>query len=222
MWPPWPPAPQLLRWYGFSAEFRNHMVYPLTALFFGTGNQTPNVASAVVARVFLDPKLRLFDYSPDRLLSSVPVRLGWGEAGRAVEEKQGGNWRRSVGERAVARAESRRRRGRKLGARCVTWAVRLGGGVHAQDMYAFPLLQDIFTTVAARAGYQLHCSRAVRRVQRSVRGDAGPVLATDDKGVTVRIQGGREGGGTHTAAAPLQHQGRAGLTAKQARGSPGG
>ncbi len=45
------------------------------ALFFGTGNQTPNVASAIIARVFLDPKLRLFDYCPERLLRSEPVRV---------------------------------------------------------------------------------------------------------------------------------------------------
>jgi hypothetical protein len=42
------------------------------ALFFGTGNQTPNVSAAVISRVFLDPDLRLFDYCPQRLLNSVP------------------------------------------------------------------------------------------------------------------------------------------------------
>lgn len=52
------------------------MVLPLVALFFGTGNQTPSVAAAVIARVFLDPDLRLFDYCPKRLLNSVPVRGG--------------------------------------------------------------------------------------------------------------------------------------------------
>lgn len=36
---PAPAHPQLLRCCGFSAEFRNEMVFPLTALFFGTGNQ---------------------------------------------------------------------------------------------------------------------------------------------------------------------------------------
>ena len=33
------PIHRLLRWGGFSAEFQNEMVFPLTALFFGTGNQ---------------------------------------------------------------------------------------------------------------------------------------------------------------------------------------
>jgi hypothetical protein len=32
-------ALQVLRWCGFSDDFRNEMVFPLTALFFGTGNQ---------------------------------------------------------------------------------------------------------------------------------------------------------------------------------------
>lgn len=57
----------------FSEDFRTQMVLPLVALFFGTGNQTPSVSAAVIARVFLDPDLRLFDYCPKRLLNSVPV-----------------------------------------------------------------------------------------------------------------------------------------------------
>ena len=48
------------------------MVLPLVALFFGTGNRTPFVSSAVVARVFLDPDLRLFDYDPDCMISEQP------------------------------------------------------------------------------------------------------------------------------------------------------
>lgn len=64
----------MLALWGFSADFRNHMVFPLTALFFGTGNQTPNVAAAIVARVFLDPQLRLFDYSPTHLLNRRGAR----------------------------------------------------------------------------------------------------------------------------------------------------
>lgn len=82
------PIRTVLRWWGFSEDFRNHMIFPLVALFFGTGNQTPHVAAAVIARVFLDPDLRLFDYCPRRLLNSVP------------------------------------------------------------EMFAFPLLQDVFTTIA--------------------------------------------------------------------------
>lgn len=66
------PIDSVLHWWGFSDDFRTRMVFPLTALFFGTGNQTPRVSAAVVARVFLDPQLRLFEYSPDRLLDAIP------------------------------------------------------------------------------------------------------------------------------------------------------
>ena len=56
----------------FSKDFRDHMLYPLTALFFGTGNQTRRVSAAIIARVFNDEKLRLFDFDPNRLLSQSP------------------------------------------------------------------------------------------------------------------------------------------------------
>ncbi|KAG2501770.1 hypothetical protein HYH03_000270 [Edaphochlamys debaryana] len=66
------PIDTLLRLLRFTDDFRYRMVFPLVALFFGTGNQTPRVSAAVIARVFLDPQLRLFDYCPQRLLNSVP------------------------------------------------------------------------------------------------------------------------------------------------------
>ncbi|XP_045163298.2 uncharacterized protein LOC123527723 [Mercenaria mercenaria] len=66
------PISKVLKWFGYSEEFMNLMVFPLTALFFGTGNQTPNVSSAIMARVFLDDDLCLFDYDTERLLSQTP------------------------------------------------------------------------------------------------------------------------------------------------------
>ena len=66
------PVASLLRRNGFSAEFADAMVYPLTALFFGTGSQTSRVSSVLVARVFNDPALRLFEYDSARLLSTAP------------------------------------------------------------------------------------------------------------------------------------------------------
>lgn len=56
----------------FSKEFGDRMIYPLVALFFGTGNQTPHVSALIISKVFLDSKLRLFDYCPKRLLSTTP------------------------------------------------------------------------------------------------------------------------------------------------------
>ncbi len=66
------PIRALLRLCCFSAAFTDHVLFPLIALFFGTGGQTPHVSAAVVARVFHDPQLRLFDYDPQRLLSQSP------------------------------------------------------------------------------------------------------------------------------------------------------
>jgi predicted NAD/FAD-binding protein len=66
------PIRRVLRLWRFPDEFGERLVYPLTALFFGTGNRTPHVSAAIVARVFLDPQLRLFDYDPQRLLSQSP------------------------------------------------------------------------------------------------------------------------------------------------------
>lgn len=60
---------RLLKLFRFSQGFGDHMVYPLVALFFGTGNKTPQVSSAIIARVFLDPDLCLFPYDPQRLLA---------------------------------------------------------------------------------------------------------------------------------------------------------
>ena len=75
------PIDRLLRWLKFSDDFCNHMVFPLTALFFGTGNQTPHVSAAVIARVFLDPDLRLFDYDPQSLLSQTPQMFAFPKLG---------------------------------------------------------------------------------------------------------------------------------------------
>ena len=66
------PIHKVLKIFNFSDDFVNLMVLPLVALFFGTGNQTPFVSAAMVARVFLDPDLRIFDYDPELLLSQQP------------------------------------------------------------------------------------------------------------------------------------------------------
>eukprot|EP00398_MALV-I-01_sp_L67-1_P000656 gene656-481_t len=62
----------VMKWFGYSDEFSNDIIFPLTALFFGTGNQTANVSCAIFARVFNDPKLRLYDYDPVCFLGQAP------------------------------------------------------------------------------------------------------------------------------------------------------
>ena len=42
------PVHSMLRIFRFSSGFGERMVYPLVALFFGTGNQTPYIASAIL------------------------------------------------------------------------------------------------------------------------------------------------------------------------------
>ncbi|KAM6490729.1 hypothetical protein JOM56_014072 [Amanita muscaria] len=56
----------------FHSNFGDTIVYPLVALFFGTGNQTPFISSAILERVFMDPNMRLFEYSSDTFLASIP------------------------------------------------------------------------------------------------------------------------------------------------------
>jgi len=57
---------------GFSKDFGNDIVFPMTALFFGTGNQTANVSSAIFGEVFNNSKLKLYDYDHDRFVGVAP------------------------------------------------------------------------------------------------------------------------------------------------------
>lgn len=99
----------VLRWFNFSKSFRDHLVFPLTALFFGTGNQTPEVSAVVVARVFLDPDIRLFDYDPEYLLHQTPDFLAFDKLSDVyarLAEKCNADVRLN---QAVVRVERRRR-----------------------------------------------------------------------------------------------------------------
>ncbi|TKY87974.1 hypothetical protein EX895_003070 [Sporisorium graminicola] len=76
------PVHRMLKMFGFSDEFGERMVYPLVALFFGTGNDTKHISSAILERVFLDPSMRLFEFSEDSLLASVPTMMAFPELAR--------------------------------------------------------------------------------------------------------------------------------------------
>ncbi|KPM36090.1 hypothetical protein AK830_g10479 [Neonectria ditissima] len=65
----------MLRVFFFNKEFGDKMVYPLIALFLGTGNQTANVPSAIVERLFSDPNMKLWNYDPDTLLPNLPTMV---------------------------------------------------------------------------------------------------------------------------------------------------
>jgi hypothetical protein len=59
----------------FSKDFGDKMVFPLIALFLGTGNQTANVSCAILERLFDDPNMKLWDYDPETLLPNLPTMV---------------------------------------------------------------------------------------------------------------------------------------------------
>ena len=69
------PIRLMLRMFFFSKDFGDKMVYPLIALFLGTGNQTANVACAILERLFDDPNMKLWDYDPNTLLPNLPTMV---------------------------------------------------------------------------------------------------------------------------------------------------
>ncbi|KAF7558630.1 hypothetical protein G7046_g5517 [Stylonectria norvegica] len=69
------PISIMLRVFLFNKEFGDKMVYPLIALFLGTGNQTANVPSAIVERLFDDPNMKLWDYDEQTLLPNLPTMV---------------------------------------------------------------------------------------------------------------------------------------------------
>ena len=69
------PVRIMLKMFFFNKDFGDKMVYPLIALFLGTGNQTANVACAILERLFDDPNMKLWDYDPDTLLPNLPTMV---------------------------------------------------------------------------------------------------------------------------------------------------
>lgn len=69
------PIKVMLKMFLFSKDFGDKMVYPLIALFLGTGNQTANVACAILERLFDDPNMKLWDYDGDTLLPNLPTMV---------------------------------------------------------------------------------------------------------------------------------------------------
>ncbi|KAL8907860.1 MAG: hypothetical protein Q9171_005685, partial [Xanthocarpia ochracea] len=69
------PIKVMLRMFFFNKEFGEKMVFPLIALFLGTGNQTPNVCCAILERLFDDPNMKLWDYDPETLLPNLPLMV---------------------------------------------------------------------------------------------------------------------------------------------------
>lgn len=97
------PVDRMLKMFGFSPDFGERMVFPLVALFFGTGNETKHISSAILERVFLDPSMRLFEFSEESLLASVPTMMAFPELARVY-----GAWRQKVEENHNVKVETSR------------------------------------------------------------------------------------------------------------------
>lgn len=83
----------MLRIFFFNKDFGDKMVFPLIALFLGTGmnespypsivlhgltllgNQTANVSCAILERLFDDPNMKLWDYDSETLLPNLPSMI---------------------------------------------------------------------------------------------------------------------------------------------------
>lgn len=81
----------MLRLFRFSSDFGDKMVYPLMALFLGTGNQTANVSCAILERLFNDPNMKLWDYDSQSLLPNLPTMVTFPKLGEFYED-----WRKDL------------------------------------------------------------------------------------------------------------------------------
>lgn len=90
------PIRVMLRLLFFSRDFGDKMVYPLIALFLGTGNQTANVPSAIVERLFDDPNMKLWDYDSDTLLPNLPTMVTFDKLHAFYED-----WRKDLVSKGV-------------------------------------------------------------------------------------------------------------------------
>lgn len=90
------PISIMLRVFFFSKDFGDKMVYPLIALFLGTGNQTAHVPSAIVERLFDDPNMRLWNYDPETLLPNLPTMVTFDHLHEFYRK-----WRRGLESRGV-------------------------------------------------------------------------------------------------------------------------
>ncbi|CAD6439841.1 50f5661f-7f20-4b5a-9adb-400bbf247e8f [Sclerotinia trifoliorum] len=86
----------MLKMFFFSKDFGDKMVYPLIALFLGTGNQTANVSCAILERLFDDKNMKLWDYDPDTLLPNLPQMLTFPNLHNFYED-----WRKDLESKGV-------------------------------------------------------------------------------------------------------------------------
>ncbi|KAL0491674.1 L-aspartate oxidase [Acrasis kona] len=71
----------VMKMFRFSDEFANLMVYPLVALFFGTGNQSERVSAAIVTQIWLNPEARMFNYDKERMVAEAADMIAFPKLG---------------------------------------------------------------------------------------------------------------------------------------------
>ncbi|KAG9239402.1 flavin-containing amine oxidasedehydrogenase-like protein [Amylocarpus encephaloides] len=86
----------MLRMFFFSKDFGDKMVFPLIALFLGTGNQTANVSCAILERLFDDPNMKLWDYDSETLLPNLPTMVTFPNLHNFYED-----WRKDLESKGV-------------------------------------------------------------------------------------------------------------------------
>jgi predicted NAD/FAD-binding protein len=72
----------------FSDEFASLMVYPLIALFFGTGNQSDRVSTTLVTQIFENSEARMFDYDKELMVSEPADMIAFPKLGEFYKRLQ--------------------------------------------------------------------------------------------------------------------------------------
>lgn len=90
------PVKIMLKLFWFSTDFGDKMVFPLIALFLGTGNQTANVSCAILERLFDDPNMKLWDYDSETLLPNLPTMVTFPNLHQFYED-----WRKDLESKGV-------------------------------------------------------------------------------------------------------------------------
>jgi hypothetical protein len=90
------PVKTMLKIFFFSKDFGDKMVFPLIALFLGTGSQTANVSCAILERLFDDSNMKLWDYDSDTLLPDLPTMVTFPNLHNFYKD-----WRKNLESRGV-------------------------------------------------------------------------------------------------------------------------
>ncbi|EFW22619.1 hypothetical protein D8B26_000731 [Coccidioides posadasii str. Silveira] len=66
------PLKRFLWLFGLSREFGYRIVYPITSLLMGIGNEAEDVPCGILVRLFEDPEMKIWDYDPVGFMPARP------------------------------------------------------------------------------------------------------------------------------------------------------